>query len=59
MAAMARSFLAQLQRSLYLSQRGIGDARAVQLGTYAKRVLRRSLVRSIFQALRWGRGRRS
>jgi len=40
---MARSFLAQLQRSLHLTQRGIGGARAVQRGTYAKRVLREEL----------------
>jgi hypothetical protein len=42
----------KLERSLYLAQRTLGDARAAQSGRLGKRVARRWLVRSIFRAMR-------
>lgn len=52
MAARKRSALTQMRRDLYLTQRAIGDVQAVQRGTIVKRLARRSLVRSLFRALR-------
>jgi hypothetical protein len=47
-----RSTLSQVRRSSYLLSRTIGDVQAVQRGTIAKRLVRRSLMRSLFRALR-------
>lgn len=47
-----RSTLSQVRRAAFLTQRAIGDVQAVQRGTIAKRLVRRSLVRSLFRALR-------
>jgi hypothetical protein len=42
----------KLQRTLYLTQRAMGDYQAVQRGTIVKRLVRRSLMRSLFRLLR-------
>ncbi len=49
-----RSTLSQLRRTLYLSQRGIGDAQAVVRGpgAYGRRRARRSIARSVFRLFR-------
>jgi hypothetical protein len=47
-----RSGLTQIRRSMYLAQRAIGDVQAAQRGRLAKRLARRSLVRSLFRLLR-------
>ena len=49
-----RSGLEQVRRSLYLSQRGIGDFQAARRGArpLAKRLVRRSVTRSLFRMLR-------
>lgn len=51
---MARrgSSLEQFRRATYLTQRSIGDAQALGRGTLAKRLVRRSLVRALFRAMR-------
>jgi hypothetical protein len=50
---MARSTWNQLQRNLYLLQRGMGDISAAQRGpaVLGKRLLRRRLTRSIWAPL--------
>lgn len=54
MIARKRSALSQLRRTLYLSQRGIGDAQAVVRGpgAYGRRRARRSIARSVFRLFR-------
>lgn len=47
-----RSSLEQLRRNLYLAQRTIGDVQALQRGTLPKRLVRRSLVRSLLRGVR-------
>ena len=47
-----RSALSELRRSLYLSQRAIGDVQAAQRGTLAKRLVRRQVTRSLFRLFR-------
>jgi hypothetical protein len=47
-----RSGLSQIRRNMYLAQRAIGDAQAMQRGTIVKRLVRRSLMRSLFRLLR-------
>jgi hypothetical protein len=42
----------KLQRTLYLTQRAMGDYQAAQRGKLAKRLVRRSVVRSLFRLLR-------
>lgn len=44
--------LEQTRRALYLTQRTIGDVQAAQRGRLARRLVRRSLVRALFRALR-------
>jgi hypothetical protein len=47
-----RSTLSQLRRTLYLSQRAMGDYQAAQRGRLAKRLVRRSVTRSVFRLFR-------
>lgn len=49
-----RSWLSQLQRDSYLISRAAGDVRAAGRGPkpLARRLVRRSLTRAFFQALR-------
>lgn len=49
-----RSALAQFQRDTYLASRTAGDLRAARRGPgpLAKRLVRRSLTRALFRALR-------
>lgn len=47
-----RGTLSQVRRSLYLTQRTIGDVQAAQRGTLARRVARRSLVRALLRGVR-------
>jgi hypothetical protein len=51
---MARSTLSQLRRILYLTQRDIGDVQAAERGpgSFAKRVVRRKVTRSLFRLLK-------
>lgn len=51
---MARSTLSQLRRILYLTQRDLGDLQAAQRGPgpLAKRVVRRKVIRSLFQLMK-------
>lgn len=47
-----KSGLEQLRRTLYLTQRTIGDAQSAQKGRLARRLVRRSLVREFFRLLK-------
>lgn len=47
-----RSTYSQVQRNLYLTQRTTGDGRALTCGTLPKRLVRRSLTRSLFRLLK-------
>jgi hypothetical protein len=49
---MARSMYSQIQRNLYLTQRLMGDGKALSRGTLPKRLVRRRLTRSLFRLLR-------
>jgi hypothetical protein len=51
---MARSFLSQVRRNLYLTQRALGDAQAASRGPgpYAKRIVRRRVTRAAFWLFR-------
>ena len=46
---MSRSVWSQTRRNLYLAQRLMGDVSAAQRGTLGKRLIRRSLTRSLFR----------
>jgi len=50
--ARKRSSLSQIRRSSYLLSRTLGDVQAVQRGTIVKRVVRRSVTRSLFRLFR-------
>ena len=56
MSGRHRSTFSQVQRDLYLTQRGMGTVRAMRRGPapLAKRLVRRRLTRSFFGALRKG-----
>lgn len=41
------TFLRGLQRALYLASRSTGDVRAIQRGTYGKRLVRRAVNRRV------------
>jgi hypothetical protein len=47
-----RSTLSQVRRSSYLLSRTIGDYQAAQRGGLGKRLVRRSLMRTLFRSLR-------
>lgn len=42
----------QVRRDLYFTQRGLGDLQAAKRGRLAKRLVRRSLTRSLFRGWR-------
>ena len=44
--------LEEIRRSMYLGQRTIGDYQAARRGVLAKRLLRRSVTRSLFRLFR-------
>lgn len=50
--ARRNSSTEQVRRSLYLTQRAIGDAQALRRGTLPKRLVRRSLVRALLRGWR-------
>ena len=52
MEAMSKKMLEQVRRDLYKSQRGIGDYQALKRGTLPKRLVRRSVTRSVFRMFR-------
>lgn len=47
-----RSTYGQVQRSMYKTQRTMGDGRALVRGTLPKRLIRRSVTRSVFRLFR-------
>jgi len=47
-----RSTFSQVQRSLYKTQRTMGDMQALGRGTLPKRLIRRSVTRSMFRLFR-------
>lgn len=49
-----RSTISSARRTLHFAERGLGDYQAMMRGpgTYAKRVARRSLTRSLFRLLK-------
>jgi len=47
-----RSTYTQVQRSMYKTQRTMGDGRALMRGTLPKRLIRRSVTRSLFRLFR-------
>jgi len=49
--ARKRSAWNEIRRDLYLTQRTMGDVSAARRGRLGKRLVRRSLTRSIFRAL--------
>jgi len=50
--ARKRDGLEQFRRTLYFTQRDIGDYQALKRGVLPKRLLRRSLTRRLFQTPR-------
>lgn len=46
-----RSSVEQLRRDLYLGQRTIGDMQALSRGRIGRRLIRRSVTRSLMKAL--------
>ena len=49
---MSKNLLNQVRRDIYKSQRGIGDYQALKRGTLPKRLVRRSITRSVFRMFR-------
>lgn len=47
-----RGTVEELRRDSYLLSRGLGDYKAAKRGTLGKRLIRRSLTRSLFRGLR-------
>jgi len=52
MEAMSKSLYSQTRRTLYKTQRAMGDGQAAKRGTLPKRLVRRSVTRSLFRLFR-------
>jgi hypothetical protein len=52
MTQRKRSGLEEVRRDMYLGQRTIGDYQALRKGRLGKRLVRRTVTRELFRALR-------